>query len=312
MMSHLHVDNEEYWREIVCAQVMEAAPADIPPDFCVDMDTFRRGEIQISRIRSVPHRWQRLEKHVRHSRHTDFVVYLQTKGSIVQVQDGREILLRQGEITCKDATRPMAMKLNEDFEQVLIHIPRSVVLSAFGTTECFTSRELGKPYPLGSVVSSFLWSLGSALGGLSSSAADSISTTAESLVMALLAEQGSVTLNHPNWGEDALRYRAEQFIRSHSQHANLTPKTVALALNVSLRSLQGAFHIANTTPSEYIWESRLRQSKQDLTNSTLAPLNISDMLCETGSQIQRISAVVSRIGSGWPPRDYRAWKGSKT
>jgi hypothetical protein len=48
MMSHLHVDNEEYWREIVCAQVMEAAPADIPPDFCADMDTFRRGEIQIS------------------------------------------------------------------------------------------------------------------------------------------------------------------------------------------------------------------------------------------------------------------------
>jgi AraC family transcriptional activator of tynA and feaB len=176
----------------------------------------------------------------------------------------------------------MAMKLNEDFEQVLIHIPRSVVLSAFGTTECFTSRELGKPYPLGSVVSSFLWSLGSALGGLSSSAADSISTTAESLVMALLAEQGSVTLNHPNWGEDALRYRAEQFIRSHSQHANLTPKTVALALNVSLRSLQGAFHIANTTPSEYIWESRLRQSKQDLTNSTLAPLNISDIALRNG------------------------------
>ena len=311
MPVHLLVDNAEYWRDVACSELMEATPNDMPTEFSADMAMIQRAEIQISRIRSVPHRWERLEKHVRHSRHNDFVVYLQTKGSTVQVQDGREILLREGEITCKDATRPMTMKLNEDFEQILVHIPRSIVLSAFGPTERFTSRELRKASPLGSVIHSFLWSVAPTLDKLSGSAAHTLCATAESLVMALLAEQASVKLDHHSWGENALRYRAEAFIQSHNQHADLTPQTIAFALNVSLRSLQNAFRAADTTPSGYIWECRLRNSEQELTNSILSSLNISEIALRNGFADSAHFCRRFKERFGMAPRDYRAWKRSR-
>jgi AraC-like DNA-binding protein len=318
MKAHLYVNDADYWREVVCSTVMEASCADIPDNFRVEMDTFRNAgmdisqdiDVRISRIRSVAHRWNRLEKHVRHSKHDDFVVYLQVTGSIVQVQDGREILLRPGDITCKDATRPMAMKLNEEFEQVLVHIPRSIVLPAIGSTERFTSRELGKACPLGRVVVPFLSNLVPVLDDLSLSAANSLSATALSLIMTSLAEQASVKLDHPGWTEDTLRYRAERFIRRHNQHADLTPKTVASALSVSLRSLQSAFHAAGTTPSECIWEYRLRNSERDLTNSMKSPLNISEIALRNGFSDSAHFSRRFKERFGMAPREYRALKWS--
>jgi AraC family transcriptional regulator, positive regulator of tynA and feaB len=320
MNSHLYVNDADYWQEVVCSTVMEASCVDIPNDFRVEMDTFltpyivdksRNDDLRISRIRSVAHRWKRLEKHVRHSRHDEFVVYLQVRGSVVQAQDGREILLRPGEITCKDTARPMAMRLNEEFEQVLVHIPRSIVLPAIGSTERFTTREFGRVCPLGRLLVPFLSNLVPVLNDLSLSAASSLSATALSLIMTSLAEQASVKLDHAGWGENTLRYRAEEFIRRHNQHADLTPKKLASALNVSLRSLQSAFHAVGTTPSEYIWEYRLRNSEQDLTNSMKSSLNISEIALRNGFSDSAHFSRRFKERFGMAPREYRAWTRSR-
>jgi AraC family transcriptional activator of tynA and feaB len=308
MTGHLRGEDAERWREVRCIEVMEMAPAGMPGDISVDMDTVGRAEISVSRISSVAHHSELLKKRLRHPGHSDFVVYLQTKGSVVQVQDGREILIREGDITSKDKTRPIAMKRKEEFEQVLVHIPRSIIVPLFGPTERFTSRELGKASPLGHVIGSFLQGLAPVMDELSSPTADTVSTTAGSLVIALLAEHASVTIDHQSWGEGALRYRAEEFIRRHNLQSDLTPKTVASALNVSLRSLQGAFHAADTTPSEYIWECRLRNSEQDLTNSILTPLNMSEIAFRNGFADSAHFCRRFKERFGMAPREYRSWK----
>ena len=310
MTAHMDENDAQSWREIRCIDVMEAAPIGMPLNLCTDMIATRSAEIRISRIRSVAHRAELLEKDLPLSGPSDFIVYLQTKGSVVQVQDGREILIREGDITSKDKTRPIAMKRKEAFEQMLVHIPRSIALPIFGSTERFTSRELGKASPLGRVISSFLGGLAPVIDELSSPTADTVSSTAGSLVMALLAEHASIKIDQHGWADGALRYRAEEFIKRHNLHADLTPKTVASALKVSLRSLQGAFHAGGTTPSDYIWERRLRNSEQDLTNSILAPLNISEIALRNGFADSSHFCRRFKERFGMAPREYRVWKRS--
>ncbi len=296
------------WQELRCVESLEAIG--LPDGFSMDMDTFGGSDIHVSCQSSAAYRLGRLEKRFRRSGQSDFVVYLQTKGSVVQVQDGREIQLQQGDITSQDKTRPIAMKRKEECEQVLVHIPRALVLTLFGPTERFTSRELGKATPLGRVVASFLRGLAPVIDQLSSPTANTVSTTAGSLVMAILAEHASVKIDRHNWAEGALRYRAEEFIRRHNLHSDLTPKTVASALNVSLRSLQAAFHSAHTTPSEYIWECRLANSEQDLTNSILKPLNISEIASRNGFADSAHFCRRFKERFGMSPREYRSWKSS--
>jgi AraC-like DNA-binding protein len=308
MTTHLYVDNVECWREVRCIDVIEAAPADMSREFSAEGDTLRSDEIRISRIRSVVHPFEGPGKHTPQSEHSDLVVYLQTKGSVVQIQDGREILIRQGDIASKDKTRPIAMKRKEEFEQVLVHIPRSIALPIFGCTKRFTSRELGNTSPLGRVVGTFLGSLALVIDELSIPTADTLSSTAGSLALALLAEHASVKIDQHGWGHTALRYRAEEFIRRHNLHAELTSKTVASALNVSLRSLQAAFHDGGTTPSEYIWECRLRNSEQDLTNGVLAPLNITDIALRNGFSDSAHFSRRFKDRFGMTPREYRQSK----
>jgi hypothetical protein len=223
MTTHLYADNMECWREVRCIDVIEAAPADKSREFCAEGDTLRGDEIRISRIRSVADLWEAPGKHSPQSEHSDLVVYLQTKGSVVQIQDGREVLIQQGDIASKDKTRPIAMKRKEEFEQVLVHIPRSIALPIFGCTERFTSRELGKASPLGRVIGTFLGSLAPVIDELSIPTADTLSSTAGSLALALLAEHASVKIGQHGWGHSALRYRAEEFNHSHPMKVGKAP-----------------------------------------------------------------------------------------
>jgi AraC family transcriptional activator of tynA and feaB len=282
MAEQFHVESVDVWHEVICAHVLEAQCVEIGPDFKVDFTISRNPEAQLSRVRSVAHRWQRLEKHLRNSSQDSVVFCLQLSGSAVHIQDGREIILRPGDISCSDTTRPLEMKLPGAFEQLLVHVPRPVITAALGPTQQFTALELSQRTPVGSVLASFLRSVNSVLDHVSEPAAEQLSTIAASLIVATLAEQSELKLDHPSWPKHALLYRAQLYMQQNFRNPDLTPTLVAAALKVSVRYLQTIFQELGKTPSEYLWGCRLEGSKKDLENPAFAAMSISDVAWRNG------------------------------
>jgi len=282
MVEHLHVDNLEFWLEVVCAHFLEGQYAVVGPSFGLDIAVCRPSEIQFARVRSSPQRFSRTEKHVRHSANDSVVLYLQAEGTGVQIQDGRELIIRPGDLVCADATRPTDLHCTGHFEQILLQIPRPLFVSALGPTERFTSLELSRRTPVGSVLAQFLKNIDSVLDDVSDFAALQLSQIAVSLAFTALADQSFLTLENPNWSRNTLLLRAKVFIRQHCQNPDLNPATIAGALKISVRYLQSIFQDIGTTPSDHIWECRLENSRRDLENPSFYMMSIGDIALKNG------------------------------
>jgi AraC-like DNA-binding protein len=307
MLEHHHIDDLEFWHEVVCAHVIEAQCASLSDRFDMDFMVSRPSEIQFSRVRSSPHSFLREEKHVRNSSKEHVIVYLQVKGTGMQVQDGRELLVQPGDLVCADTTRPQHLysTTSDNFDEVLIHIPRKLVIDSFGPTEQFTTMELSRRTQLGRILAPFLQNVGDVLDKVTNSAADQLSQIAVSLVMSAFAEQANAKLDHPTWSRQAILYRAKLYIQQRYRNHDLSPAMVAEAMRISVRHLQGIFQEAGTTPSDYIWKCRLENSKQELENPSYRLLSISEIATRNGfSQMSHFS-VRFKEAFGVTPRECR-------
>jgi hypothetical protein len=49
------------------------------------------------------------------------------------VQDGREVRLGPGDFACYDSTRPYTLSFGDAFEQLVLHMPRALLLDRLAT-----------------------------------------------------------------------------------------------------------------------------------------------------------------------------------
>jgi hypothetical protein len=64
--------------------------------------------------------------------------------------------LNVGDLTFVDSTRPFKLDFREDYEQLVVHLPRDLVEKALGPTQRMTTQLCQADTPLGSIVSPFL------------------------------------------------------------------------------------------------------------------------------------------------------------
>lgn len=304
----LRVDSLEYWHDVLCAKVFEGECSKADPDFRVSLWANRFEDVQVSVISSTAHTFQRREKHARHTKIDELVLTLQLTGNSIYRQDGRELTLRPGDLTCGDSTRPVKQTFIDEVSQLVVQLPRRLMLDAIGPTERYTARELSRQSSVGSMLVSFLRRLPPVLESVPSSTGAHLSDCAIGLVMTALAEPASLKLDESEWKRGALLFRAKDFIRTHFRNPDLTPTLIASFLNISVRYLQELFRDENATPSGYIWHCRLENSKLDMDNSYLTSLSIGDIAIRNGFSDLGHFGRRFRESYGMSPRDYRTFR----
>jgi AraC-like DNA-binding protein len=100
--------------------------------------------------------------------------------------------------------------------------------------------------------------------------AEVLGRVALDLLSAVLAQQLDIegTLS-PETRQTALRARIVDFIDRHLDSAELSPRRIAAAHHISLRSLHRLFEGESTTPAELIRAKRLERCRRDLGNPLL-------------------------------------------
>jgi len=280
--AHIDIDKVESWHDRISAYLLDGDCAKLGSHFRVDMLSSFFSDVVFTRLSGTSYQFERTEKHIKKSNQHTFLVILQLRGNTSHVQDGREVFVGPGTIVCGDATRPLQLTHYDEFERLIVQIPRQIILSSLGPTERFTAVDLTRGNAVSNVLAPFLQHVDAIGHQISPHVAGLLSQTAMSLVITTLAEQYHLKLDDAGWHRLSLLFRAEEYIKAHSRNPILTPEDVASALQIRVRYLQDIFTILGKKPSEYIWQCRLENGKVDLVNPCFGAVAIGEIALHSG------------------------------
>lgn len=234
------------------------------------------GRLDFSRMRSSPHRVVRTPAMIRSDDRSEILLCMVTRGVAEVHQNSRTCTVADGALTLVDCDRPFLFALPEDFEQVIVRIPREQLLACLPERAVAgaTARTLTTHTGMGSMLAAFIQQvLVLDDGSLQRSAGTLAASTLNLLSEALAAEPGSVTP-----AEAARRHdlqRAKNALRDNVHDAEHTMDDVCREVGVSRRYLQMLFQDAGSTPSGWLREARMERARQllrttDLTTEAVA------------------------------------------
>jgi AraC-like DNA-binding protein len=238
------------------------------------------------------------------------LISVQTSGSGMVIQDGREVRLRPGDFACYDSTRPYTLSFGDTFEQLVLHMPRALLLDRLGRTELITARAVRGNTPVGGLAFSYLRQAASVLGNVDAQTAARLSEISLALVTTafadLLQRERAAGVASPSWARTALIYRAKAVIDNHLDDPSLNPAAIADAVGISLRYLQALFQAEGTTVSDWIWCKRLERSRRRLVDPLLAHESIAQIALGCGfTELAHFSRRF-KAAFGQSPSEYRA------
>jgi AraC-like DNA-binding protein/mannose-6-phosphate isomerase-like protein (cupin superfamily) len=299
----------DYWQDVVCRTFFRAdCRAPEPRSFHGEIETALTPPMAFSRLRSTAQSVRRDAQHVRQTEDEVFLVNLQIAGTGTFVQDGRETLLRPGDFTCSDSTRPCEMNYDGDFEQLVFYMPRNTVAGALHGTSHLTAAPIRGDSVVGGLVSTYLRQLGSRIGEMSPATTGRLAEVGHALVMTALGDISGLNARGQDWGRPALRQRARHQIEINARDPQFGSAELAAAVGVSLRYMQDLFRDQGETPAGCIWKRRLHIAARDLVDPRLAEAGVGQIAFAcVFSDVAHFSRRF-KAAFGLTPRDYRGAK----
>jgi AraC-like DNA-binding protein len=225
-------------------------------------------------------------------------------GSSLMVQDGRELLLRPGDMTLYDTARPYSMVHEDDFSFLVAMFPRELIRGYVPDSESLAGVKIDGTSGVGAMVSSYLQGLASNLDALSGPSGERLSRIGLDLIGTLLAEQLS---REPAQGSGTVQLRrVYRYIEDHLPEPDLAPAGIAAAHYISVRHLHGLFRTEGHTVAAWIRSRRLECCRQDLRDPKLAPLTVGEIAARWGLVDAGHFSKIFRAAYGVPPSSWRA------
>lgn len=295
-----------YWQEAVCGTFVQldcARLSDRP--FFGEVGTAEVEDLKYSRVRSRDHQVVRTSQHIRAGREESVLVQFQLNGVCTVVQDGRDTIIAAGDCVCYDSVRPYSLHFRDDFEVLVLQIPRQRLVGHLGQTERMTARAVRGNTILGTLTVPFLRQIGDAVSQLDPAMARRLTGIAVDLVMTALGDLAAADECRPSWAGSALLCRAKVVIEKSLHDPELNTEKVAGALGISLRYLQSLFREEGHTISDWIWKRRLDSARRDLADPLLANKYVSQIAMDSGFNDFAHFSRRFRAAFGQSPREYR-------
>lgn len=262
----------------------------------------------ISEITASPHRVLRTPALISDTDPKHLKLSLQLEGAGLVAQDGREAVLRPGDLAIYDTSRPYTLDFTDDVRCLVMAFPQSVFEVPASLTRKITAVRLSGDEGVGSVISPFMRHLAENLDRLSGVTGARILRSSLDLLTALVYAQLSEDQDH--WGESR---RAEMrtfklYIDAHLDDPQLSAASIAQAHFISVRYLQYLFREEGLTVSGYIRSRRLEHCKLDLSDPAQASIPVLNIAQRWGFPDASHFSKVFKAQFGVAPREFRAMR----
>jgi len=232
------------------------------------------------------------------------------EGSTVVTQGGRQARLFAAEFALYDTRRPYQVDCGVGGEEpvrlLTFMFPPSLLPLSRNRLPDLTAMRIPATSGLGDLTSQFLLHLASNVDHYSPAEAARLSTAAlEVLATRLARELETGSWSTPEARRHALLTTVQGFIQQHLGDPALSPRAIAAANHLSLRSLQQLFHDEGLTVAGWIRQRRLEQCRRDLADPALASRPVAAIAATWGFTNAADFSRAFRAVHGMPPAEYR-------
>jgi AraC-like DNA-binding protein len=307
---------EAAWRDAVCDTFvrLECTPERSAP-MHGRLEAGVLGNLHVARVTSSPQHVERTRERAAQDDQAFVLLSLQYRGRTVVRQAGNEAVLTPGCIAFYDTARPYTLTLPNDFDQIVLHLPRDMVNASVPRGLDHMAQKLSASNPFAQTIIA----LGPQLLTMMNTARPSMAARTAAAAVELISlaldsldnplEAPAEAAESPRSASavaDALAWRARELIGHQLDDAGLTPSRLASQMHVSLRRLQEVFHGQGTTLTDCIWDARLEFARGLLALVTQRQESVSTIAMRSG--FSDVAHFCRRFKQryGLPPSEYRA------
>ncbi len=276
-----------------------------------EMKIYPWKDLRLSAIRSNAITIERSPKEPAKNSHDAYFAVVLLSGSYLLEQNGREAVLKPGDVTIYDATRSHRIICPSSFTKLIVSIPRPLLRSKVPGIEHATALRIPGNTGIGSVTGNFIRSCAIHAAELSlhdfSALAD---PCAELLTLTLASMRPEAVSSSRN--RAILLLRIKDFIEQNLGDPGLNAAMVARGAGLSPRYINDIFKDENTSLMRHVWGRRLERCRRELMSQTASSQRVSDIAFRWGfNDLSHFSrAFKQRFGHA--PRDYRQHKSGET
>ncbi|UOE44396.1 helix-turn-helix domain-containing protein [Agromyces larvae] len=234
-----------------------------------------------------------------------YMVGFMLAGSGILVQDGRELVMREGDITIYDTARPFSLSFDDDSKNFVVMLPKDMIGLPPELVGELTATRLHDEGRTSALASQFLLHVPQALHSAFPEVRYGLARTSVGLLEVLL----TMALGEERLEQDphqVLLRKIRDYIEQHLGSPDLTPGEIAHAHHISTRHLHGLFRSQGTTVSGYVRTRRLEHCRQDLVNAVYDDRPVSAIAARWGFIDAAHFSRVFRAQYGATPREVRA------
>lgn len=295
-----------FWSEAVCEAFTQLeAEAHDPGRFSASLLRVDMGELTLARAISQPAIVRHTQARVRCSRERVYMLHLQAHGHSVNVQDGREAVLRAGDFTLCDSARPYALRFDAPNDMLVLRIPATWLDARMMRPADFTALRVPGDHGVGLLASQFLcswWSI--CVAGVDAGASRRVIPNALDLLATALCVMRPASVDGAS-AANAKRLRILHYIDHHLADPDLDAHSIAEAVGVTARYVHRLLEASGETLGERILRLRLECCAERLRDASLSKWSITQIAFDlTFSDASYFTRCFKRH-FGMTPGDYR-------
>lgn len=240
------------------------------------------GGVAFTEVAATPHLVERTPETIEHGGSGHYKVSLLLSGTSILLQDGKELVMRPGDLSIYDTSRPYSLLFTETFRNLIVMFPKDRLELPGPFAQQLTAESLGAEHPaLASVVTDFLSQFPAQLAPLAPRIGTRLAGTSLDLIGTLLSSilDADPAQHDPH---QVLLQKIYDYIDEHLGAPDLSPGAIAAAHYISTRHLHALFKQADTTVSTWIRERRLERCRADLLDPLLAERAVSAIAARWG------------------------------
>lgn len=302
-----HVETFGDWKSLVSGAFVPLHSEPVRPGrFAGSISGNQLGHVGVMEVAATAHAVRRTEELVVAGDEPHFKLNLQLSGHGLLLQDGRETLLRPGELAIYDTQKPYTLLFEEDFRTLVLMFPQHQLGLPIAEVGELTAVGIGVQHQVGKAIAPFLAQLAGMLPQLQGPVGHRLAANAVDLLSTLLASE----LHERSQLTEGVQGRQMSTIQSHIDanlnDPELSPGSIAVAHYMSLRSLHKIFADSGHTVAEWIRSRRLEQCCRDLTDPFQRQVPVGAVGARWGLPDAAHFSRVFRAAYGCSPSAFRA------
>lgn len=248
-------------------------------DFNGEIDTRFVGGLECARVTTNVVGVRRTRKEVALNDADIYNLVLQLRGRSLMSQGSSEARLVPGEMTLIDAAQPTAFRFSRDNIQLALHLPRALVQERWR----YRQLPLAATFRGGAtaITASFLRAAFENAGECKPAQSAGVRDALLSLIFSNILGDAPREQTADAGGRHLLPV-VQEYIVAHLADPALSPASIAQAHGISVRHLHRLFAATDTTVGHWVRQQRLQRCADDLRNSSLTIVNLTDIAHQWG------------------------------